>query len=546
MPQNPKRKQSRQPADMLLDDGEVLRADDPRPQHVPQYPSPGTARRVPRRNEEAIPTSVYDTERHDEELAATYDGATMDQSFKPAFLYVERGPGAGQLVQVRQGVMVIGRASVADLRLQHPSISRRHAQLTRRGDKFYVKDLASQNGTFVNKARVDAEVEIGTGDTVALGSALLKLRGPTARISEPPTGKYAAQRERAEKVRHVPTAVVTRPGKAAGAMKIALFAGAVGFGLAVVVVFGLMRVPAPGFGSGKSGDAVKAAPGAVAPRAATRRFQAEPATDEIEISAGPTTIMAKRIDDAIEKKMAEQQKVQPPPAAAEAPRAAAPQPSSEAVAARKVQPKSGAPRAAAQEEADEAPARGAPRKAELLAAYEKGDAETSLAAAEQAGDKALAAQLQKFVDTYGAAEAAVEQNDARTAISKYEAALKLDDQISSGWSKYGADIRKKLAGIYVLAGSSFMEAGQDGNAKQAFQAALKHEPANAKAKSALAQLGGGEAPEAAAAPAKKASSRRSAADDAFDDDGADAKPAKATRKPAKAATRSAIDDAFGD
>ncbi len=149
MPPNPKRR-----ATEPVTDEAVLQADDPRPQRVAQLPANSTgARRTLKKVEEHIPTSVFDTEA-DQEMQAEY-GVTGAE-YKPAFLYVERVPGAGQLLEVKQGTVIVGRASVSDLRLQHPSISRRHTQFKRVGEQFFVKDLGSQNGTFVNKQRKQA------------------------------------------------------------------------------------------------------------------------------------------------------------------------------------------------------------------------------------------------------------------------------------------------------------------------------------------------------------------------------------------------------
>ena len=67
-----------------------------------------------KRAEEAIPTSIFDTEKHDREMQAQYGGGAT--SYKPAFLYVERGPGQGQLLEVKQGTLMIVRASVSELR----------------------------------------------------------------------------------------------------------------------------------------------------------------------------------------------------------------------------------------------------------------------------------------------------------------------------------------------------------------------------------------------------------------------------------------------
>jgi hypothetical protein len=167
--------------ELPFDDDEVapLQADDPRPQRVPQFPA-GSRRRA-RRGPGSAPR-----EARDRELPARFDsGEYEDPGHAPTFLYVEHGPGAGQLLPVKQGVLVLGRASTSDLRLQHPSISRRHAQLIRHGDQLSLKDLGSQNGTYVNRLRLSAEVELRPGDEIALGNALLRVRGP-APAAEPP------------------------------------------------------------------------------------------------------------------------------------------------------------------------------------------------------------------------------------------------------------------------------------------------------------------------------------------------------------------------
>ncbi|MFP2908253.1 FHA domain-containing protein [Pyxidicoccus sp. 3LFB2] len=175
-PPRPPGTQAQKDSDVELpfDDDEVdpLRADDPRPQRVPQFPA-GSRRNRRQGGERG---------RNDKELAPRFDWGQeySDPGHPPAFLYVERGPGVGQLVPVKQGPLVMGRSSSSDLRLQHPSISRRHAQLTRRADRFFVKDLSSQNGTFLNRNRVTAEAEVMPGDEIAMGNALLRLRGPGA------------------------------------------------------------------------------------------------------------------------------------------------------------------------------------------------------------------------------------------------------------------------------------------------------------------------------------------------------------------------------
>ncbi len=188
----PKRSPPRK-ARPAFEDDNILRADDPRPQRVAQYPA---GRASARRDD--IDERGSRRGGNDRAFSPSFAaGEISDAGFAPAFLYVERGPGQGQLVPVRQGNMVLGRASVADLRLQHPSISRRHAQVTRVGERFYVRDLASQNGTFVNRQKIATEVEIQLGDVVVIGAATLKLRGPLTRsLSAPELRATSPKRKR--------------------------------------------------------------------------------------------------------------------------------------------------------------------------------------------------------------------------------------------------------------------------------------------------------------------------------------------------------------
>lgn len=56
--------------------------------------------------------------------------------------------------------------------------SSQHAVLTFRGRTWYVEDLKSTNGTFVNGAPVEGVVPIGYGDQIQLGQVRLRLERP--------------------------------------------------------------------------------------------------------------------------------------------------------------------------------------------------------------------------------------------------------------------------------------------------------------------------------------------------------------------------------
>jgi len=86
--------------------------------------------------------------------------------------------------ELRPGArLVVGRAPEADIVLFHSTVSRRHAELTCRPDGVHVRDLGSQNGTFVRGARVES-AELRVGDAVTFGSAPFRV-DPTAATPAP-------------------------------------------------------------------------------------------------------------------------------------------------------------------------------------------------------------------------------------------------------------------------------------------------------------------------------------------------------------------------
>lgn len=73
----------------------------------------------------------------------------------------------------------MGRMDSSDLVLNDFGISRNHAAILKKGNKFYIEDKGARNGTFVNNIRI-AQAEIKPGDTIALGRFPLKFEGPAS------------------------------------------------------------------------------------------------------------------------------------------------------------------------------------------------------------------------------------------------------------------------------------------------------------------------------------------------------------------------------
>jgi hypothetical protein len=84
------------------------------------------------------------------------------------------GPLAGRRVEVAAD-LVLGRQ--ADLVIDDPQVSRRHAALRPAGGRLEVEDLGSLNGTWVNGVRVHGTVRLAPGDRVRLGDTAFEVEG---------------------------------------------------------------------------------------------------------------------------------------------------------------------------------------------------------------------------------------------------------------------------------------------------------------------------------------------------------------------------------
>jgi hypothetical protein len=84
------------------------------------------------------------------------------------YLGVEDDEGTTHLIPLDAKIIHIGRASAADLRVEHAQVSRRHAIIVRYGRHVRVLDDRSSAGTFVNGLRVIA-TDLENGDVVRIG-----------------------------------------------------------------------------------------------------------------------------------------------------------------------------------------------------------------------------------------------------------------------------------------------------------------------------------------------------------------------------------------
>jgi diguanylate cyclase (GGDEF)-like protein len=90
-----------------------------------------------------------------------------------ACIVVIYGPELGKRMHLGSAPFEIGRSSKNDLFLDQESISRHHARIKFDGADYWVIDMNSTNGTFVNDAAIQ-EQKLRDGDQVRVGRSILK------------------------------------------------------------------------------------------------------------------------------------------------------------------------------------------------------------------------------------------------------------------------------------------------------------------------------------------------------------------------------------
>jgi serine phosphatase RsbU (regulator of sigma subunit)/pSer/pThr/pTyr-binding forkhead associated (FHA) protein len=93
-----------------------------------------------------------------------------------AALVTMKGPNPGQRFALERDGTLIGRQPDAAIYLESLAVSRQHARVSCDGGAWFVEDLGSSNGTFVNGARVQARTPLTERDMIQIGPYVLSLR----------------------------------------------------------------------------------------------------------------------------------------------------------------------------------------------------------------------------------------------------------------------------------------------------------------------------------------------------------------------------------
>lgn len=75
---------------------------------------------------------------------------------------------------IDQDEIIIGRDADSDIQIDNIAVSREHARITKALDDYFVEDMSSKNGTFVNGQKVRKKL-LDTGDEITIGKYFLKI-----------------------------------------------------------------------------------------------------------------------------------------------------------------------------------------------------------------------------------------------------------------------------------------------------------------------------------------------------------------------------------
>lgn len=85
-----------------------------------------------------------------------------------AILHIHDGLKTDERIELQGAETLIGRHPTCHIVLRETTVSRRHARIMRRPDGFYIIDVGSQHGTFVNNEQIEAATPLRDGDRIRI------------------------------------------------------------------------------------------------------------------------------------------------------------------------------------------------------------------------------------------------------------------------------------------------------------------------------------------------------------------------------------------
>ncbi|NYE95864.1 hypothetical protein FHU41_002114 [Psychromicrobium silvestre] len=91
-------------------------------------------------------------------------------------LVVTEGPLSGQVIELGNSPILLGRAQESTLVLEDDYASGRHARLFPQGSRWFIEDLGSTNGTYLADQQLTRSLPVEIGVPVRIGKTVIELR----------------------------------------------------------------------------------------------------------------------------------------------------------------------------------------------------------------------------------------------------------------------------------------------------------------------------------------------------------------------------------
>ncbi|MBI5930496.1 MAG: FHA domain-containing protein [Chloroflexi bacterium] len=82
---------------------------------------------------------------------------------------------AGQRITIYKDETLLGRSGVCDVQFHDPKVSRQHALLRRYNGQYYLYDMQSSGGTFINEQKVESQ-QLRDRDQIRIGDSVVIFR----------------------------------------------------------------------------------------------------------------------------------------------------------------------------------------------------------------------------------------------------------------------------------------------------------------------------------------------------------------------------------
>jgi hypothetical protein len=99
---------------------------------------------------------------------------------KIPYLAATAGPGKGKQWQLRTEKVLVGREQPAEVIIDDPAASRRHAQVYKKNGRWFLRDLDSTNGTYLDGPLRGTERILWDGDVFRIGDWEITFSDPAS------------------------------------------------------------------------------------------------------------------------------------------------------------------------------------------------------------------------------------------------------------------------------------------------------------------------------------------------------------------------------